>query len=65
MIQTRYFPVVVTGYGGVAMMRGSKVHNDARRPDVRHADLEGHLDRLASSDLRMDQVVLVGSLIVI
>jgi len=27
-IQTKYFPVVVTGYGGVAMMRGSKVHND-------------------------------------
>jgi peptide/nickel transport system substrate-binding protein len=27
LIQTRYFPVVVTGYGGVAMMRGSKVHN--------------------------------------
>jgi peptide/nickel transport system substrate-binding protein len=25
-IQTTYFPVVVTGYGGVAMMRGSKVH---------------------------------------
>jgi len=27
LIQTRYFPVVVTGYGGVAMVRGSKVHN--------------------------------------
>ena len=27
LIQTKYFPVVVTGYGGVAMMRGSKVHN--------------------------------------
>jgi peptide/nickel transport system substrate-binding protein len=26
LIQTKYFPVVVTGYGGVAMMRGSKVH---------------------------------------
>jgi peptide/nickel transport system substrate-binding protein len=26
-IQMKYFPVVVTGYGGVAMMRGSKVHN--------------------------------------
>jgi peptide/nickel transport system substrate-binding protein len=26
LIQTRYYPVVVTGYGGVAMMRGSKVH---------------------------------------
>jgi hypothetical protein len=28
LIQTKYFPMVVTGYGGVAMMRGSKVHND-------------------------------------
>ena len=28
LIQTRYFPLVVTGYDGVAMMRGSKVHND-------------------------------------
>jgi peptide/nickel transport system substrate-binding protein len=27
-IQTRYFPVIIIGYGGVAMMRGSKVHND-------------------------------------
>jgi peptide/nickel transport system substrate-binding protein len=27
-IQMRYFPVVVVGYAGVAMMRGSKVHND-------------------------------------
>jgi peptide/nickel transport system substrate-binding protein len=27
LIQAKYFPVVVTGYGGVAMMRGSKVHN--------------------------------------
>ncbi len=30
-IQTKYFPVVVTGYGGTAMMRGSRVngfHND-------------------------------------
>ncbi len=27
-IQTTYFPVVVTGYGGAAMMRGSQVHND-------------------------------------
>ena len=27
-IQTRYFPVFATGYGGVAMMRGSRVHND-------------------------------------
>ncbi len=27
-IQTTYFPVVVTGYGGEAMMRGSRVHND-------------------------------------
>ncbi len=26
-IQTKYFPVVVTGYGGAAMMRGSKVNN--------------------------------------
>ena len=26
-IQTKYFPVVVTGYGGVAMVRGSQVHN--------------------------------------
>jgi peptide/nickel transport system substrate-binding protein len=26
-IQTKYFPVIVTGYGGAAMMRGSKVHN--------------------------------------
>ena len=25
-IQEKYFPVIVTGYGGVAMMRGSKVH---------------------------------------
>jgi peptide/nickel transport system substrate-binding protein len=28
LIQTRYFPVIVTGYLGVAAMRGSKVHND-------------------------------------
>ncbi len=28
LIQTRYFPVVVTGYNGVAMMRGSRVHDD-------------------------------------
>ena len=30
-IQTKYFPVIVTGYGGSAMMRGSKVegfHDD-------------------------------------
>ena len=27
LIQTKYYPVVVTGYGGVAMMRGSKVMN--------------------------------------
>jgi peptide/nickel transport system substrate-binding protein len=26
LIQTRYFPMVVTGYGGVALMRGSLVH---------------------------------------
>jgi hypothetical protein len=26
-IQTKYFPVVVVGHAGVAMMRGSKVHN--------------------------------------
>ena len=26
-IQTKYYPVIVTGYGGVAMMRGSKVMN--------------------------------------
>jgi peptide/nickel transport system substrate-binding protein len=28
LIQTKYYPVIVTGYGGVAAMRGSKVHND-------------------------------------
>jgi peptide/nickel transport system substrate-binding protein len=28
LIQTRYFPVVATGYSGVAMMRGSRVHHD-------------------------------------
>jgi peptide/nickel transport system substrate-binding protein len=27
-VQTKYFPIVVTGYGGVAMTRGSKVHGD-------------------------------------
>jgi peptide/nickel transport system substrate-binding protein len=27
-IQLKYYPVVVTGYGGVAAMRGSKVHED-------------------------------------
>jgi peptide/nickel transport system substrate-binding protein len=27
MIMEKYFPVFVTGYGGVAMMRGSKVNN--------------------------------------
>ncbi len=27
-IQTKYFPIIVTGYGGVAATRGSKVHND-------------------------------------
>jgi peptide/nickel transport system substrate-binding protein len=32
LIQTKYFPVVVTGYGGVAMMRGSKVHNALNDP---------------------------------
>jgi len=32
LIQTRYFPVVVTGYYGVAMMRGSKVHNALNDP---------------------------------
>ncbi len=33
LIQTRYFPVVVTGYDGVAMMRGSKVHHDYVDPN--------------------------------
>ncbi len=28
LIQTDYFPVVVTGYSGVATMRGSRVHGD-------------------------------------
>jgi peptide/nickel transport system substrate-binding protein len=27
LVQTQHFPIVVTGYSGVAMMRGSKVHN--------------------------------------
>lgn len=33
-IQDKYFPVVVTGYGGVAMTRGSNVHNDFNDPVV-------------------------------
>jgi peptide/nickel transport system substrate-binding protein len=28
LIQTKYFPVIVTGYGGDAMMRGSRVMGD-------------------------------------
>jgi peptide/nickel transport system substrate-binding protein len=33
-IQTRYFPLVVTGYGGTAMMRGSKVHDAVDDPTI-------------------------------
>jgi peptide/nickel transport system substrate-binding protein len=32
-IQTRYFPVVVTAYDGVALMRGSTVHHDYVDPN--------------------------------